>query len=160
MCSTSLAAVELEATDWEQLMRPGFKVLISYPAVTPLGHTVERLEEHVEAHPVAGDFDRIHLSTPASGELYVELARFVDRTPADEYRLHQASLAQRFGADAVSALRQTTFGERRAWAYDFRWDEGERSVLLLEVGCDTYRVIHDPRSELNTRVLATITVSD
>jgi hypothetical protein len=35
----------------------------------------------------------------------------------------------------------------------------ERSVLLLRVGRDTYRIIYDPRSELNTEVIATLTIT-
>jgi hypothetical protein len=153
-------AVHSEASGWERLARPGFTVTLEYPAVTPRGHAVKREEGRVEGHPIAGDFERVHLSSPESGELYVELARFANRTPADEYREHRPYLAQRFGDDAVSALAETTLGDRPAWVYDFRWDEGERSVLLLAVGGDTYRVIHDPRSELNARVLATLTVAD
>jgi hypothetical protein len=151
-------AVEQDASDWERVEHSDFRVSISYPAVTPQGHAVDRAEEKVEGHPVAGDFERVHLSSPESGELYVELARFPDRTPADEYAAHQPYLAQRFGEDAVSELAESSFAGRSAWTYGIRWDEGERSVLLLEVEGDTYRVIYDPRSELNARVLATLTV--
>ena len=145
--------------EWERFAQPGFEVAFDYPAVTPSGSAVERTEERVEDHPVAGDFERVHLSSP-DGELYVEIARFPGRTPEEEYRLHQPSLAQRFGENAVSALTETAVGRRAAWTYDFRWDGGERSVLLLQVGADTYRLIHDPRSELNARILGTLTVSD
>jgi hypothetical protein len=36
----------------------------------------------------------------------------------------------------------------------------ERAALLLQVGEDTYRVIFDPRSELNDQVIATFTIAD
>jgi hypothetical protein len=152
--------VKQQTTDWERLEHPGFSVAFSYPSVTPQGYLVERAAERVEDHPVAGDFERVHLSSPDSGELYFELAHFADRTPVDEYRTHQPSLAHRFGSNAVSSLTETTFGGRAAWTYDIKWDAGERSVLLLAVGGSTYRVIYDPRSELNARVLATLTVSE
>jgi hypothetical protein len=51
-------------------------------------------------------------------------------------------------------------GDRHAWTYGFRWERGERVVLLLQVDDDTYRVIHDPRSELNAEVVATLRVGD
>lgn len=146
--------------EWERFRRPGFRVAFDFPAVTPLGHAVARAEERVQEHPVAGDFERVHLSAPDSGELYVEVTRFPDCTPADEYRVHQPYLVQRLGSDAVDNLAETALGHRTAWTYGFRWNEGERSVVLLQVGPDTYRVIYDPRSELNTRILATLTVSD
>ena len=146
--------------EWSWLKHPGFRVQLSYPAITPQGCTVERTDERVEGHPVAGDFERVHLASRDSGELYVELVRFPDRSPQDEYRLHRPHLIERFGEDAVTALTETTFGEWSAWSYSFRWDEGERAVLLLSVSRDTYRVIYDPRSELNERVVRSLTVTE
>jgi hypothetical protein len=146
--------------EWVRLERDGFRVALSYPAVTPQGYPVERAEERVEAHHAAGDFERVHLTSPGSAELYVELTRFPDRSPQDEYDLHAPYLRERFGTERVSALAEATLGERRAWSYSFSWDEGERAVLLLEVTGDTYRIIFDPRSELNRHVLDTLSVRD
>ena len=150
----------METPDWERFTYPGFKVEFLYPAVTPQGHEVERLEERIEGHPVVGDYERVHLTSRGSEELYVEVARFPERTPRDEYELHRPHLTRRFGGGSVSELTETKLGQLRASAYGFRWDEGERSVLLLHVAGDTYRVIHDPRSALNAQVLATLTVID
>lgn len=148
----------LERPGWQRLGRPGFSVDLNYPAVTPKGHAVERSEERAQDH--RGDMERVHLTSRDSRELYVEVARFRDLTPQDEYRNHGAHLSQRFGADSVTALTETSVRERPAWAYAFRWDEGERSVLLLQVGPDTYRIIYDPRSELNSEVIATLTITE
>ena len=152
--------VEDGQREWSQLKHPSFRVHLSYPAITPRGRVVERTDERVESHPIAGDFERVHLVSADSGELYVELVRFPDRSPHDEYRLHRPSLIERFGEDAVTALTETTFGDWPAWSYSFRWDDGERAVLLLSVSRDTYRVIYDPRSELNDRVLRTLTLTE
>jgi hypothetical protein len=146
--------------DWVRLAPPGFRVELSYPAVTPQGQVVDRTDERIEGHPVAGDFERIHLTSPGSEELYVELARFPGRLPEDEYRLHVPSLRQRFGDDSVTALRQVRMGEHLGWAYDFRWDGGERSVLLVQVAGDTYRIVYDPRSTLNPQVVGTLAIAD
>ncbi len=102
----------------------------------------------------------MHLRSPGSPELYVEVVRFQDLAPRDEHLHHKPSLERRFGAGSVTALTETTLAERPAWAYAFRWDEGERSVRLLEVAGDTYRILFDPRSELNAQVVETVTVSD
>jgi hypothetical protein len=134
-------------SDWQQAARPGFRVELSYPVVTPRGVTVERTE----------DANRVHLRSPG-GELYVELARFEGLAPEGEYARHRPYLEERFGEGAVTELIETSVGERPAWSYGFRWDDGERSVLLLKVGEDTYRVIHDPRSELNAEVVATLLI--
>ena len=142
---------------WARFTQPGFDVTFEYPEVTPDGHDVVRTEERVEDHPLAGSFERVHLSSPG-GEVYLEVARFPGRTPEDEYRSHLPHLVHRFGEGAVTGLAETTAGDLTAWKYGFRWDEGERSVLLFQVAQDTYRVIHDPRSELNARIVGTFRV--
>ena len=143
---------------WERFTRPGFSVEFGYPAVTPQGHAAERVEEQAVDH--RGDIERVHISSRDGGELYVEILRFRDLAPQDEYLEHRAYLERRFGADAVTELTETSLVGRPAWFYGFRWDEGERSVLSLEVASDTYRIIYDPRSELNAEVLATLTVTE
>lgn len=143
---------------WQRFARPGFRVEFSYPAVTAQGHAVGRVEEQAVDH--RGDIERIHISSREGGELYVEVVRFRDLAPQDEYLRHRPYLERRFGADAVSELTETSLLGRPAWAYGFRWDEGERFALLLQVASDTYRVIYDPRSELNAEVLATLTVTE
>jgi hypothetical protein len=142
--------------DWQRFKRPGFLVEFSYPRVTPQGHAVEHAEEHVQDH--RGDMERVHLSSPKSAELYIEVARFRELAPRDDYLSHSAYLEQRFGPNSVSPLVETTLEGRPAWAYSFRWADGERSVLMLHLAGDTYRFIYDPRSKLNDEVIGTVTI--
>ncbi len=142
---------------WQPLAQAGFEVDLSYPAVTPHGHPVERAEQRIADD--RGDRERVHLTSRGTAELYIEVMRFHGLAPQDEYRQHRPYLEQRFGAGSVTKLTEATLAGRSAHAYSFRWDEGERSVLLLGVHGDTYRVLYDPRSELNGRVVATVTVS-
>jgi hypothetical protein len=142
--TTTLAAVE-----------PGFRVALDFPSVTPQGHAVERVA--VE-RPLGGR--GVHVTSPGSAELYVELVRFRDLAPEDEYLNHRPFLEQRFGPGAVTELTQTTLGGIPTWSYGIHWKDGERSVLLLQIEDDTYRVIHDPRSPLNADVVATLRVLD
>jgi hypothetical protein len=150
--------VEFEHRDWRRFTRPGFGVEFSYPAVTPQGHAVERDEEPFR------DRARVHLSSPDRQTLYLEVVRFDDLAPEDEFLHHRPYLEKRFGADSITALTETSLQGRPAWTYSFGWDEGERpmerSVLLLPVGGDTYRIIYDPRSQLNAEVIATLTIAD
>jgi hypothetical protein len=150
--------VEFEPADWQRFTRPRFRLEFSYPAVTPQGHAVERNEEPFR------DYDRVHLSSPDSQELYLEVVRFHDLAPQDEYLHHRPYLEKRFGANSITALTETSLKGRPAWAYAFRWDDGERtierSVFLLQAARDTYRIIYDPRSQLNTQVIATLTIAE
>ena len=146
--------MEPPPANWQRFEHPGFRVEFSYPTVTPQGRAVERTEERINDH--RGDMERVHLTSPDSRELYVEVVRFRELSPQDEYRNHGRYLEQRFGADAVTPLTKTSVGQELAWAYGFRWDDGERSVLLFQVDRDTYRIIYDPRSALNAQVIATL----
>jgi hypothetical protein len=106
------------------------------------------------------DAVRVHLTAPASREPYVEVFHFPDLTPGEEYARHRTYLEERFGPGAGSDLRAAQLGERPAWAYTFRWDEGERAVLLVAVGGNTERLTTDPRAPLTTQVLATVTLAE
>jgi hypothetical protein len=127
-----------DMTDWQEFELPGFKLRFRYPSVTPLGHAVDRAEGQ------RGDAVRVHLASRDSQELYVEIVRFLNLEPRDEYASHRTYLERRFGGGSTTALTEARMGDLPAWTYAFRWDWGERSVLLFEVAGDTYRVIHDP----------------
>ena len=133
-------------------------VEFSYPDPTPQGQPVARNEESFRGYA------RVHLSSTDRQELYLEVVLFHDLEPQEEYLQHRPYLERRFGPDSVTALTETNLRERQAWVYAFRWDEegrpGERSVLLLRVAGNTYRIIYDPRSELNARVIATLTTTN
>ena len=60
-------------------------------------YEVEVKEER--AHDHRGEMERVHLSSPESAELYVEVARFVGITPQDEYANHGSYLKKRFGVE-------------------------------------------------------------
>ena len=152
--------MEVQHAGWQRVEPEGFALTLDHPAVTPQGVTVERADERVADHPVAGRFERVHLTSPGSGEVYGEVARFPGRTPQDEHATHRPHLEHRFGAGSVSELSETIAAGRQAWTYGLRWDGGERSVLLIEVDGDTYRVIHDPRSDLNAEIVGTLAVRD
>jgi hypothetical protein len=142
--------VEEARAGWLQVTRPDLGLTFSYPEVTPQGQTVERGDEPFRRYA------RIHLSSPDREELYVEIVRFDDLAPEDEYRTHRSFLDRRFGSDAVTALTETSWQGQQAWAYGFRWEGGERAVSLIQVDGETYRIIYDPRSALNSDVIATL----
>ncbi len=154
----TLAALDLRHPSWENVTFDGSAVALMHPTVTPQGQTVERVEEQAQDH--RGDIERVHLSSPDRHELYVEVVRFRELSPNDEYERHKPHLEHRFGAGAVTPLAETAFNGRQAWVYAFSWDDGERSVLSLQVDGDTYRVIWNPRSDLNNQVVATLAVPD
>lgn len=141
-----------DQSTWQEFTRPGFRLRFRYPTVTPQGRLVHRVDDQ------RGDSIRVHLTARDSQELYVEVARFPTLSPHQEYARHRAYLEQRGGLEAIADLTEARLGQWPAWAYAFRWEQRERSTLLLPVGQDTYRIIHDPRSPLNALVLATVAI--
>ena len=144
-----------DLSSWERLTRPGFAFELRYPRVTPQGQAVERTEEQARDH--RGDLERVHVASADRSELYVELARFRNLAPEDEYRSHRRALEHQFGAGSVSDLAATTVLDLPASTYSITWPDHERTVLMVQLGADTYRVIFNPRSALNHRVLETLT---
>jgi hypothetical protein len=90
--------VESEVSRWKRFARPGFLIEFSYPEPTPNGQAVDRDEKSFRGYA------RVHLSSRDRRELYLEVVRFHDLTPEDEYLSHKPYLAQRFGADSISSL--------------------------------------------------------
>jgi hypothetical protein len=136
---------------WQRFARPDFGLEFSYPEVTPKGQAVERDDEPFR------EYARVHLSSPDREELYLEVVRFHDLAPEEEYETHRFYLDRRFGENAVSVLTETSLHGRRAWAYSFRWEDRERAVTLVRANSETYRIIHNPRSSLNDDLIASIT---
>lgn len=150
--------MESEASGWTRFSQRGFLLEFSYPDPTPGGQAVVRDEQSFIGYA------RVHLSSVDRRELYFEVVRFHDLTPEDEYRLHKPHLQQRFGTDSISSLIETTQWEWPAQAYSFGWAEDgrsvERSVLLRPIERETYRIIFDPRSDLNAQLIETLVAAE
>jgi hypothetical protein len=86
------------------------------------------------------------------------VVRFPDLAPREEYEHHRSYLEQRFGADAITALTEASLDRLPAHAYGLHLPDRERSVLLIQIGQDTYRILYNPRSPINAHVVATMEV--
>ena len=134
---------------WQLFTDPRFELRFHYPATTPQGHSVEKTEDQHD------DVLRVHLVSRDSQELYFEVVEYPNLLPREEYEQHRAYLEQRFDDLAITELQETSLALLPAYAYSFKWDQGERAVLLIPKDQATYRVIYDPRSPLNAQVLST-----
>jgi hypothetical protein len=136
---------------WRTFDDERFELRLRYPDPTPEGRAVTVSE---------GGYTeglRMHFAS-AQRELYVEVVRFSPMAHEDEYRRHRAYLEGRFGERAVTKLAEATLAGRPAHTYAFSWPEGRRVALLLSTAAWTYRVIYNPDSELNARVIETFEV--
>jgi hypothetical protein len=138
--------------DWQQFSDPDLALRWRYPAVTPEGHAVDRLEE--ERYGVR----RVHLTSRDSLELYFEVRRYPALAPGTAYEGQRAELAQRFEHEGftITPLEATQLAGRLALTYSFQWSQRARVALLVAEGPALYRLIYDPLSDLNAQVLATV----
>ena len=125
---------------WVRFEHPGFHIGFSYPAITPEGWPVDRREDEGE------HFTRIHLTSPGSGELYVEVMKLPDLTPEEEYARHRPYLEERLGAGAVTALdgRRFSRGRHGPTAFDGTGESGPCFCLAsarIHIASSTTRVL-------------------
>ena len=141
-------ATSVHIENWQLITDSRFKLHFHYTATTPRGHAVEKTEGQQD------DVLRVHLVSSDSRELYFEVVKYPNLLPREEYEQHRAYLEQRFDDLAITELQETSLALLPAYAYSFKWDQGERAVLLIHKDQATYRVIYDPRSPLNAQVLS------
>jgi hypothetical protein len=135
---------------WVLFSDPNFQLRFSYPAPTPQGHPVEKLEDRRD------DAVRVHLSSEGSQELYFEVVRFRDLAPQAEYERHKVALGQRSDGVTITELSETRLNSLPAYTYSFKWPHRQRAAILIPKDQDTYRVIYDPLSPLNADILSSV----
>ena len=84
------------------------------------------------------------------------MTRYEALSAQAEYQHHKQELEQRFADLTLTDLNATRLGLRRAQSCSFKWSDGERQVLLVEVDASTYRILYNPRSPLNQQIRATL----
>src|SRR5262249_46380545 len=122
---------------------------LAYPTVGGAGHPVAVRIETTERGR------RLHLTT-ADGAIYLELVRIRGITAEAEYAGHRPALEARFGAETVGELGATDLNGMAALGYRFGGDGIERTVLLVPIDGDLCRIVTDPRSAVNARILETL----
>jgi hypothetical protein len=66
------------------------------------------------------------------------------------------ALSEQFDQLIITELIETTCASLPAFEYTFEWESGIRTVLLVERGKETYRILYDPRSLLNRQILSSV----
>lgn len=139
---------------WQQFEDPTFPLVFRYPEKTPQGYLVDKTGSHQD------EVVRVHLTSQGSQELYFEITKYPALPAEVEYRQHRQSLEQRFSGLRISEVNEITWKSLAAYEYTFEWNQGVRSVILVERNGATYRFLYDPRSPLNLQVLSTVEWTD
>ena len=103
----------------------------------------------------AGIF-RVHILAPKSREVYFEVSKYGSLNAQSEYQQHIRDLQRQFHALVVTELIETLCASLPAFEYTFEWDQGARTVVLVEREDAVYRLLYDPRSPVNRQILTTV----
>ena len=135
---------------WQPFSDPRFALQFQYPVRAKGGEPVERVETHLEG------MLRVHLLSPIGREVYFEVSRYDSLTAEAEYQRHRESLPKQFDSLAITDMTATTLASLPAYEYTFEWDNGKRTVLLIEHRPVTYRILYNPLFPVNLQILSTI----
>ena len=135
---------------WELFANDQFALQFRHPIVTAQGEPVERIESRAEG------MLRVHILSPQMRELYFEVPKYPHLPAKLEYQQHKQSLEQRFSEFNISDVKEIAWKSLSAYEYSFEWNEGLRTVILVERKDGTYRILFDPRSPLNLEVWSTL----
>jgi hypothetical protein len=136
--------------NWQDFADSRFALRFQYPKVTPQGHLVEMAESQ------AKDMVRIHFTSKDSREVYFEITQYYDFSAKMEYQRHKENLEKRPEEFVVTGLKEIPWMSQRAYEYSLDWSQATRVVRLIEIGDTLYRILYDPQSPLNLRILSTI----
>ena len=136
--------------DWQHFVDSRFAWRFQYPNVTPQGHLVEKAESQAQ------DMARIHFTSKDSREVYFEITHYYDLSAKMEYQRHKQNLEKRPEEFVVTGLKEIRWMSQRAYEYSIDWSQATRVVRLIEIGNATYRILYDPQSALNLRILSTL----
>lgn len=137
---------------WQLFTRPNFKLTFRYPDGAHLVAT---------ENPELG-VTRVHLSITDNSALYFEVAHSPRLEAEAEYQQHKMALAKNLALEnfSITDLQAAQFGSRLAYKYAFSWGQRSRAVVLVPQAPALYRLLYDPFSDLNEKVLSTIEFTD
>ncbi len=140
---------------WQRSTDPDFIISFTYPDPTPAGFEVKKLIRKT------AEMIRVHLSSLESSELYFELSNYLNGLDPSTGRNNLVNENKgRFDGFKATTLKEVVVASMPAQSFTFCWQKGARQVLFFDVDPVTYRVIFDPRSNLNHKILLTLERQD
>jgi len=141
---------EAVETGWKVLSHPKLSITLQYPDPTPQGHSVS-----INERLGIGSF-RIHLTSDDSDEVYFEIGQYFNlpRQSAVETFLNEITVG---GAGIkIGETVEIQFASTVACQFSVQWPEKTRLILFIEQGETLYRIIYNPASPINKKVLETL----
>lgn len=136
--------------NWQLFSDSQFALQFKYPILATDGEPVDRAEAQQDG------MLRVHILSPKSREVYFEVSKYDLVTAESEYQRHKEYLPKQFHPLTVTELKETLCASFPAYEYTFVWDQGTRTVILVERGGATYRILYNPRFSVNLQILSTL----
>ena len=136
--------------DWQLFDDSRFTLEFKYPRLATDGEPVEWVETQ------QAQMLRVHILSPKSREVYFEVSKYGLLTAKSAYQLHKENLTKQFHQLSITELRETHCESLPAYEYTFKWDQGTRTVILVERDNGTYRIPYNPRFSVNLQILSTL----
>lgn len=136
--------------NWKHFTDSRFALGFQYPEITPQGHSVQSTENQET------ELVRVHFRSKDSAEVYFEITKYQNLSAQMEYQRHKEDLEKRPEGFVLTELKEIRWMSQPAYEYFIKWSKARRVVMLVEADNSTYRVLYDPNSPLNVRILSTI----
>ena len=132
---------------WITYSHQNFPVGLKYPNPTPLGNVVTINEQSGPSR------FRAHFVSSGSDEVYFEVGSYVGLTVTQAIDDFLTDISGRFENLEVGEMERITFKNFSAHRFSIRWPGKERVILFIEKEDALYRIIHDPASPINGKML-------
>jgi hypothetical protein len=99
---------------------------------------------------------RVHFLTPNTREVYFEISNYDSLPAVSEFRQHTENLKELLQTLHITELSTTHCASLPAFQYGFKCKQGVRTVILVEHGKATYRILFDPVQSVNLKILSTL----
>lgn len=136
-------------------MNEGFEYAVEIPTATADGEEVTIQSEERSGMHI------LHAESPDRSELYFEVTAYPGILDRDTLVKEQQDFLRERSEDGnLTEITRETLAHQEATTFDFRgtlqgrWKE--RRFLFLDGASRTYRVVYDPTSPLNVRLLSSL----
>ena len=136
--------------DWISYSHQKLSVKLRYPNPTPEGHSV-----HI--NEISGDSSfRVHFVSDSSHEVYFEVGEYSDVRVQQTIDDFLQDVAERIDGLVSSEVEVLMYAGYPAHRFTIRWPGKEREILFIEKVDTLYRIVHDPTSLINKKMLKSI----
>ena len=135
---------------WKTLLSQELQVELNYPDPTPDGFEVLIHERGTDTSY------RAHLISEGSDEVYFEVGVYQNLPARQAVELFLVDVSQRIEQLQAKEVRETTFAGFPAYQFSIQWPGKERIIIFIDRGDILYRIIHDPVSPINKKILENI----